>query len=186
MLGNLVNIDGIVTYDKCVQAGIFILDNKIVVVMSMLCVITNIRKVQSGFKISIRNAHLMKLTNDKSAIILCAKSLLIIHEESTKSSIHFKSDKQSFETNNIIQDCLHLRLSPKQLLKVFENLTCLEQNIKEVKKCDLKHDILVTSYLKNILEFFKWEINNIPHRSLLNEFLSQPHSCSIGAQDGNE
>ena len=137
----LINIEGIVTNDKCVQAGIFILDNKITVVMSSLCVITNIKEVQSGHKVSIRNAHILKMANEKTAVVLCAKSLLIIHRSEdpddgllnlTGFSIHnSKSERERFESNAFIQDCLHLRLSPKQILKLFEYLTILEKNIKE-------------------------------------------------------
>ena len=197
----LINIEGIVTNDKCVQAGIFILDNKITVVMSSLCVITNIKEVQSGHKVSIRNAHILKMANEKTAVVLCAKSLLIIHRSEdpddgllnlTGFSIHnSKCERERFESNAFIQDCLHLRLSPKQILKLFEYLTILEKNIKEMKTSALKQNLFLNSAsnkdnLEDLMEFFNVEIKNVPYRSLLNEFLSYPHQCSVDVPDDSD
>ena len=209
--GGLINIEGIVTNDKFVQAGIFILDNKITVVISSLCVITNIKEVQSGHKVSIRNGHILKMANQKTAVILCAKSLLIIHKQQVdpdmdgdgllnltgKFSIHnSKSERERFESNVFIQDCLHLRLSPKQSLKLFEYLTILEKNIKEMKNSDLKQNLFLdyassnhankNNNLEHLIDFFNVEIKKVPHRSLLNEFLSYPHQCSVDVPDDSD
>ena len=181
---------GIVTNDKCTPAGIFILDNKIIVLISTLCVITNIKKVQNGLNVSIRNAHLMKLNSHfKSAVILCAKSHLIVHQDEDDNSknrlfsMHDKQELKHFEVNPMIQECLHLKLSPKQLLKLFLYLSRIEQNINEVKKSNLKADLFLNAPLKAILDFFQVEIKNVPHRSLMNEFMSRPHLCSVEAFD---
>ena len=181
---------GIVTNDKCASAGIFILDNKIIIIVSTLCVITNIKRVQNGLNVSIRNAHLMKPNSHfKSALILCAKSHLIIQqdeEDDSKNklfSMHDKNELKHFEANPMIQECLHLKLSPKQLLKLFLYMSQIEQNINEAKKLNLKADVLLNAPLKAILDFFQVDIKNVPHRSLMNEFMSRPHMCSVEASD---
>ena len=76
---NLVNYEGIVTNDQLVNCGLFVLDNKVIVCQSTLCVITNIRKVKLGMKVAINNVHTIKLKSlRKIGMILCARGRLDI------------------------------------------------------------------------------------------------------------
>ena len=70
---------GIVTNDQLVDCGLFVLDNKVIVCQSTLCVITNIRKVKLGMKVAINNVHTIKLKSlGKIGMILCARGRLDI------------------------------------------------------------------------------------------------------------
>ena len=73
---------GIVTNDQLVDCGLFVLDNKVIVCQSTLCVITNIRKVKLGMKVAINNVHTIKLKSlGKIGMILCARGRLDILED---------------------------------------------------------------------------------------------------------
>ena len=108
---NLVNYEGIVTDDHLVNCGLFILDNKVVVCQSTLCVITNIRRVKLGMKVALNNVHTKKLKKlGKVGLIFCSKGRLDILEDPQKgeliTSMHSnETDLKLFEDNQII---LHL------------------------------------------------------------------------------
>ena len=140
---SLVTYEGIVTNDKCVQAGIFTLDNKVIVIMSTLCVITNVNSVKIGQKILVKNAHLKKFS-DKIGLILCAKGRIVNLTQFSSFHIHKKMHKM-FENNVIIQHCLNLKLSAKQLFAFYNALDFLESH-------DIGFDAK-TKYLTRSMEF---------------------------------
>ena len=66
------------------------LDNKVIVCQSTLCVITNIRKVKLGMKVAINNVHTIKLKSlRKIGMILCARGRLDVLEDQGNPSHNF-------------------------------------------------------------------------------------------------
>lgn len=181
-----VTYQGIVTHDKCVDAGIFVVDNRVTVVMSTLCVITNVKSVQSGSKVVVRNGHMKRLPNNKFALLLCAKGRVDCLDDNSNAMMHSKRDHMKFEANHTVQMCLHLKLSAKQLLAMYQSLSVLETSVKQFKTSNMKEKMLLSSSSDALSTFFDFVVDQVPHRSLLNEFLSFPHHCSIDVPDGSE
>ena len=166
--GKLVKYEGIVTNDKLIKSGIFVLDNKVLVVQSTLCVITNVRKVNLGMTVSINNAHVVKkLQSGKIGLLLCAKSR-IDSADFAYNSIHSDpEDQKLFEKDEIIQKCLYLTLSSRQILFLADIFFTLEKQLK-----------INLDFEPKFLKFLGLTTEVGTKISLLNDFLCQPHRCS--------
>ena len=189
-LQNLVNYEGIVTNDQLVNCGLFVLDNKVIVCQSTLCVITNIRKVKLGMKVAINNVHTIKLKSlGKIGMILCARGRLDILKDQgdiITGSIHSnQNDQKLYEENHIIRKVLDLRMSAYQVFALYEALSTLETTFtkKKCKKLNLASKFMVENSGQDhekAIKFFEFkQEQNIKQRSLPNQFLSEPHICDI-------
>ena len=172
---DLVSYEGIVTNDSMIDFGLCILDNKAIFCFSAICVITNVRKVQKGFKVSIDNAHYMKLNCGFIGLILCAKGRFE-SEDFPKEVLHPPiEDQRKFESNYIIQKCLNLKLSSKQIIQLFSELKDVEKALefKNLTELILNDDC---KKIEQALDFFNIQQEGF-HSSLLNDFLTSPHRC---------
>ena len=150
---HLVTYEGTVTNDQFIQAGIFILDKKVLVVMSALCVITNVKPVENGQKIVIRNAHLKKFGENRVGLLLCAKSRMI--HLNTPESFHVsKSALKKFESNVIIQHCLNLKLSAKQIFAFYNSLDHLESLVSDLKR---KYLLENSDFPQDVFDFLEFD-----------------------------
>lgn len=156
---NLVTYEGTVTNDQCIKAGIFMLDKKVLVIMSALCVITNVGPVENGQKIVIRNAHLKKWGENRVGLILCAKSrITLLNQEST---FHVsKAAMKMFESNLIIQHCLNLKISAKQIFAFYNTLDHLgSHGIGSDWKSKYLIDAL--AFPQDVLDFLDFDIEKV-------------------------
>ena len=74
LTANLVSYEGIITNDKASTSGIYILDKEIELMLSPLCLVSNIQLFRRGQKLNVTHAHLANLYYIK--FLICEKCSL--------------------------------------------------------------------------------------------------------------
>jgi hypothetical protein len=185
----LVSYEGIVTRDQFMAAGIVVLDNKVTVVISTICVVTNVRMFKQGQRVGIHLAHLRRFQDGKQVVlIVCAKGRVDLLDDNS-NSMHSRGDYKCFERNGLIKHCLYLKISAKQLLWLYQMVQTFQTHFEGIlmpNPRQVENVLLGEEFPQDVLNFFGGRIETIPHRSLLNEFLITPHNCSVNIHDGSE
>ena len=125
----------------------------------MIDQLTPVKKsVAKGAKVTVRNAHVVKMAAGPASLILCAKSRM--DEMNENHSIHVtNADLKSFEANPMIKHCLHLTLSAKQLLMFY----CAIESLEEFLALDLKQKYLIDhdEFPQDVFDFLGFDISRV-------------------------
>ena len=161
---------GVVTDDAHASSGVYTLNEKVTLVTTALCHVTNIRKLAKGCQILVSNAHLIRNEETRQIfLVLCARSQLKIEgfevdDNEVKSSVHHKKDTEEFGEDSVVDLTLKLNLHFKDILTILNFRDALGSDL--VKNEDRLNRLeMVVKNLEILEKNFE-----IPFRSLVKEF----------------
>ena len=188
----LVSYEGIITDTRASSSGIYIIDKNVKLVLSHLCLVSNIQIFKRGQKLQIINAHLEVVDEKRKLLWACGKTLVCHTDEDLNNrdenikkeskSIHHKMDLEVFERDPVLNLCHQCNLTTKEIVYIgdvyHEQFRTKFQGIVP-EQC--LHSI---EYFSSLLKFGGLQnINLNKRRCFITEFLSVPHDCDLSCSE---
>lgn len=168
--GPLINYEGIITEDTLGQCGAYILDRKVALFVTHLSVVTNVKIFSKGDRVAVLNCHLITGGNygrQIQILCLCGRGVinLITDDEMEEKSMHCRASTELYQHNPVVQIVLEHNLNLESLMLILGIATTFGLFHKE------KFD--------HILGFLDLNPTSKVERSLVQEYLSEPHKCEL-------
>ena len=187
----LVSYEGIITDTEASYSGIYTLDKKVKLVLSHLCLISNVQIFRRGQKLHITNAHLGQLGEKRKLLWACGKTLVRQGDEDcysfdtsrqTKSGVHYKEDFAVFENDPVLNLCHQWNLTTIEVLYISD--VYHKQYLVKFKDIVPDHLLHNKDYFSNVLKFAAIQKVNVDRcRCFITEFLSVPHECDLSCSN---
>ena len=177
--------EGVVTGTNESASGIYILDKKIKLVLTHICLVSNIPIFKKGHKINITNGHFEKCNETFHILWACARtSVSNVTNESNSKDLHDSGSQRIYDKNEYMKQktdpvlnlCHDWNLNVSEVLYLSEIYhmhfymkfkTIIEEHMLNSVKCFVR--------FLNICGVDKISCNS--SRCLITEFLSMPHEC---------
>ena len=186
---NLVSYEGIVTGTNESTSGIYVLDKKVKIVLSHICLVSNIPIFEKGQKIKVTNAHFEQLSETLRVLWACAKTVvtrvnneLSVRYEDTRLKLYNKEEYMKQKVDPILNLCHDWSLSVREVIC----LSDIYQNSYLVKFKSIFTDGILNTieHFIAVLQLCGWKcIGTTSSRCLITEFLSVPHECGLWGQE---
>ena len=180
-----VSYEGVVTGTNESASGIYILDKKIKLVLSHICLVSNIPIFKKGQKINITNGHFEKYNETFHLLWACARtSVSNVTNESMAKDLHHSEgqriyDKDEYKkqkTDPVLNLCHDWNLSVCEVLYLSDIYhTHFYVKFKTIIEEHMLNSVKYFVLFLNICGVIK--ISRKSSRSLITEFLSTPHEC---------
>ena len=177
--------EGVVTGTNESVSGIYILDKKIKLVLSHICLVSNIPIFKKGQKINITNGHFEKYNETFHILWACArtsvskatnKSIAIDLHDSGSQRIYDKDEYMKQKTDPVLNLCHAWNLNVCEVLYL-SDIYHMHFYMK-FKTIIEEHLLNSIKYFVRFLNICGVKINSCnSSRCLITEFLSMPHEC---------
>ena len=184
----LVSYEGIITDTEASSSGIYIIDKNVKLVLSHLCLVSNIQIFKRGQKLQIINAHLEVVDEKRKLLWACGKTLVCHTDEDLNNqdenikteskSIHYKKDLEVFEKDAVLNLCHQCNLTTREIVYIGDIYhKQFRTKFQGIIPEQYLHSI---EYFANLLKFCGLQnINSNKRRCFITEFLSVPHDCDL-------
>ena len=181
----LVSYEGIVTGTNESASGIYILDKKFTLVLTHLCLLSNIPTFEKGQKIKVINCHFETYNESFKILWACGRTTVakVAYEASEpefncseSQRIYDKDEYTKQKTDPILYLCHDWNLNVSEVLSlsdIYRMHYCMKFK-NDNKEHNLNQVNCFVSFLKNCGVS---NISNSKTRCLITEFLSMPHEC---------
>ena len=180
----LESYQGIVTNAIESNRGIYILDKKIKLILSPLCIVSNVQILRKGQKVSVTNAHFRNVKDSGKILCACAKTTVNILNDpidkgknKDRPSLYDKQDMSRLKKDPVLNMCHEWNLKMSEILYIKD----IYQNyLSKFNGIVLNDELESTEHFSKVLELIgAFGLGFKKSRCLITEYLSMPHQCQL-------
>lgn len=183
---SMVSYQGIITNALESNSGIYMVDKKVKLVLSHLCLVSNIQILRKGQRVQIRNAHYEQIGGKRKVLWACGRTEIRVLDElktfnkcnGVKSRIYNKEEVKVLKCNPVLNMCHKWNLTVYEVLCISD----IYQNQYLVKFRGILSDQSLESddLFSSVLKLSGIERANLSrYRCFISEYLSAPHNCDL-------
>ena len=180
----LESYQGIVTNAIESSSGIYILDKKIKLILSPLCIVSNVQTFRKGQKISVNNAHFRNVKDSGKILCACAKtSVNILNDpiDNTKNKdrtrLYDKQDMSRLKKDPVLNMCHEWNLKMSEILYING---IYQKYLSKFNNIISNEELESTEHFSKVLELIgAFGLGFKKSRCLITEYLSMPHQCQL-------